>query len=115
MSDIIFIDGKRFFSTRDAGYATGFSRDYLARLCKGNKLSGRIVGKNLYIDESSLRQFLFEHDQKIRDISEFTDDGNVRSASEGSRPVSAAATTHVAPAALHAHIAEQRVRKSRQH
>src|SRR3989344_3791493 len=57
----IYFEGKKFLSSRRAAELTGYSNDYLARLCRSGKLSGKIVGKSWYIAESSLPHFLFEN------------------------------------------------------
>lgn len=58
MKDEIIFDGVRFISAMDAGAISGWSRDYVARLCRSGKLLGRRVGKNWYVDEQSLRSFI---------------------------------------------------------
>lgn len=104
MSDIILIGNDRYLSTRDAGRASGFSRDYLARLCKRDKLRGRLIGKNWYIEESSLRRFLSEHGEEFKSIEE-----PARAEQILSHPAAIArlGTTRVAPVALHTHRAEE--------
>src|SRR3989344_6060360 len=58
MSDEIFFDGKRYISANEAGISVGFTRDYIARLCRDGKISGRRVGKHWYVEQASLKDFL---------------------------------------------------------
>src|SRR3989338_11074906 len=58
MSDEIFFDGKRYISANEAGISAGFTRDYIARLCRDGKISGRRVGKHWYVEQASLKNFL---------------------------------------------------------
>src|SRR3989344_5806137 len=60
MSDEIYFDGVRFLSTADAAARTGFSRDYIYRLCKEGQLAGRRIGKSWYVDNRSLDNFVLE-------------------------------------------------------
>src|SRR3989344_325545 len=60
MSDEIYFDGVRFLSTVDAAARTGFSRDYIYRLCKEGQLAGRRIGKSWYVDNRSLDNFVLE-------------------------------------------------------
>src|SRR3989344_5840435 len=58
MSDEIFFDGKRYISANEAGISAGFTRDYVARLCRDGKISGRRVGTHWYVEQASLKDFL---------------------------------------------------------
>ena len=71
MTDQIFFDGKKYISAADAGSFGGFTRDYVARLCRDGKVSGRRVGKNWYADEASFRSFLVnqEYTKSVRNES----------------------------------------------
>ncbi|MBI2030940.1 helix-turn-helix domain-containing protein, partial [Candidatus Kaiserbacteria bacterium] len=60
MSNDTFFDGIQFISTADAAHKTGFSRDYIYRLCKEGRLIGRRVGKSWYVDPRSLTTLLAE-------------------------------------------------------
>ncbi|MHB1086757.1 MAG: helix-turn-helix domain-containing protein, partial [Minisyncoccota bacterium] len=68
MSDEIFFDGQRFISAAEASSTADLSRDYVARLCRDGKVKGRRIGKNWYVHEDSLKQFLIEqnHAKEIR-------------------------------------------------
>ena len=58
MSDEIFFDGIRHISANDAAASSGFTRDYIARLCRDGKVRGRRIGKNWYVDHNSFQSFL---------------------------------------------------------
>ncbi|MCE9541112.1 hypothetical protein K8R03_00960, partial [Candidatus Kaiserbacteria bacterium] len=68
MSDEIFFDGVRYVSAADAAADSGFTRDYVARLCRDGKVKGKRVGKNWYVDKSSLTGFVLsqEHAKGLR-------------------------------------------------
>jgi intein/homing endonuclease len=58
MSDEIFFDGVRYISASDAAASSGLTRDYIARLCRDEKVRGRRVGKNWYAADASFKSFL---------------------------------------------------------
>ena len=58
MTDEIFFDGIRYVSAADAARESNLTRDYIARLCREGKIRSRRVGKNWYVDHSSLQSFL---------------------------------------------------------
>ena len=58
MSDEIYLDGVRYISAGDSAALSGFTRDYIARLCKDGKISGRRVGKQWYANLESLQKFI---------------------------------------------------------
>ncbi|OGG45496.1 hypothetical protein A2673_02460, partial [Candidatus Kaiserbacteria bacterium RIFCSPHIGHO2_01_FULL_50_13] len=62
MSDEIFFNGVRFISAQEAGEISNFTRDYVARLCRDGRVRGRRVGKNWYVDESALKEFLVQQE-----------------------------------------------------
>src|SRR3989344_280670 len=57
MTDEIFFDGVRYISASEAAELVGFSRDYVARLCKDGKLLAKRIGKQWYASHESLQQF----------------------------------------------------------
>src|SRR3989344_2032937 len=58
MSDEIFFDGKRYISAHDAASSSDLTRDYIARLCRDGRVTGRRIGKNWYVEHASLKDFL---------------------------------------------------------
>ncbi|MSU73968.1 DNA-binding protein, partial [Candidatus Kaiserbacteria bacterium] len=68
MSDEIFFDGKRYISANEAAVSADLTRDYVARLCRDGKISGRRVGKHWYVEQASIRDFLVtqEYTKSVR-------------------------------------------------
>src|SRR3989344_5578007 len=60
MTDEIFFDGVRYISASEAAELAGFSRDYVARLCKDGKLLAKRIGKQWYVCRDTLQQFVVE-------------------------------------------------------
>ena len=58
MSDEIFFDGVRYISAGEAGELAGFTRDYVARLCKDGRLVGKRIGKQWYVSQGSIQSFV---------------------------------------------------------
>jgi len=57
MSDEIFFEGKRYISAFDAAKDAGFTRDYVACLCRTGRVLARRVGKNWFVEEKSIQKF----------------------------------------------------------
>ncbi|HXK39008.1 MAG TPA: helix-turn-helix domain-containing protein, partial [Candidatus Paceibacterota bacterium] len=68
MTDEISFDGVRYISASDAAHSAGLTRDYIARLCRGNKVRGKQIGKNWYVSKESMDSFLLkqEHEHVAR-------------------------------------------------
>ncbi|MBI2610881.1 excisionase family DNA-binding protein [Candidatus Kaiserbacteria bacterium] len=62
MSDEIFFDGARYISATEAAELANLSRDYVARLCKEGRLSGKRVGKHWYVNRDSLQEFVLRQE-----------------------------------------------------
>ena len=58
MSDDILFGGMRYISASEAAVAADLTRDYIARLCRDEKVKGRRIGKNWYVEPNSLFKFL---------------------------------------------------------
>ncbi|MBI5003521.1 helix-turn-helix domain-containing protein [Candidatus Kaiserbacteria bacterium] len=58
MSDEIFFDGMHYVSAREAAESSGFTRDYVGRLCRDGKVCGKRIGKLWYVDKNSFQAFL---------------------------------------------------------
>ena len=58
MSDVIFFDGAKYISASDAASQAAVTRDYIAHLCKQEKILGRKIGKQWYVDQSALESFV---------------------------------------------------------
>lgn len=58
------LDGKRYRSAKEAAEGTGYTSDYIARLCRSGEVAGRVVGRTWYVEEDSLLRFLAEKNRK---------------------------------------------------
>jgi hypothetical protein len=58
MSDDIYFDGIKYISAKEASVLAGFTRDYIARLCRHGKVNARRLGALWYVDVVSLRELL---------------------------------------------------------
>ncbi len=54
----IYVNGVRLLSARDIAREHGYVRDYISRLCRQGKVSGRQLGRLWYVDASSFDEFL---------------------------------------------------------
>src|SRR3989344_957424 len=68
MDNGIFFDGVQYISASDAASLSGWTRDYIARLCNQGKLPGKRIGKNWYVEHNSLQTFLIhqEYGKSVR-------------------------------------------------
>ncbi|MDO8482092.1 MAG: hypothetical protein Q7S75_03340, partial [bacterium] len=68
MTDEISFDGIRYILAAEAGRGSGLTRDYISRLCREGKVTGKQVGKNWYVNKEALQSFLLvkEHEQISR-------------------------------------------------
>jgi hypothetical protein len=57
MNDEIYFGGVKYISATSAATSSGFTRDYIGRLCRLGKINGKRIGKNWFIDNSSLQSF----------------------------------------------------------
>jgi len=60
MNDEIFFDGTKYISANEAAASSDLTRDYIARLCREEKVKGRQIGKNWYVNQESLSSFLLK-------------------------------------------------------
>ncbi|MDO8561527.1 MAG: hypothetical protein Q7S05_01740, partial [bacterium] len=68
MTDEITFDGVRYILAAEAGRSAGLTRDYISRLCREGKVTGKQIGKNWYVNKTALQSFLLvkEHEQLSR-------------------------------------------------
>lgn len=62
MSDEIYFGGVCYISASDAAQIRGFTRDYVARLCKDGKLPARRIGKQWYAQRDAFLAFVAEQE-----------------------------------------------------
>jgi len=60
VSNEIYFNGCRFISVSETARIASVTRDYIGRLCRDGKLSGKRIGKLWYVEEDSLNRFLIE-------------------------------------------------------
>ncbi|MBI4117920.1 MAG: hypothetical protein HY455_00005, partial [Parcubacteria group bacterium] len=63
MEGELFFNNKRHISSKRSGEMFGYTHDYVSRLCREGKVSGRRIGKTWYAEEDSLRVFLASNGQ----------------------------------------------------
>ena len=55
MEDSITLDGKRYISSKRAAQLGGYTKDYVGQMCRSGKLTAKLLGRNWYILEDSLK------------------------------------------------------------
>ncbi len=58
MKDILRIENKEFVSAQYAANLFGFTRDYVSRLCREGRVSGRRVGTGWFVEYESMKRFV---------------------------------------------------------
>lgn len=68
MSSSLDIDGRRMDNIRDASAHTGYSRDYITKLAREQKILAAQIGRQWYIDVASLESYAngMALEQKVR-------------------------------------------------
>jgi len=57
--DEILIEGKTYVSSKQAAKITGYAKDYVGQLCREGRVEARLVGRNWYVLEDSIREHRF--------------------------------------------------------
>src|SRR5271155_2795244 len=57
--DEITLDDKTYVSSKRAAQITGYAKDYVGQLCREGRVEARLVGRNWYVLESSIRAHRF--------------------------------------------------------
>jgi hypothetical protein len=57
--DEITIGDKTYISSKRAAQITGYAKDYVGQLCREGRVDARLVGRNWYVLESSIREHRF--------------------------------------------------------
>jgi hypothetical protein len=55
MSESLIFEGKKFISAKRAAEITGYATDYIGQLCRSGKIDSKLVGRNWYVLEESLK------------------------------------------------------------
>ncbi len=53
-----FLSNENLITTKDAGELSGYTSDYLSRLVRSGKITGKRIGHNWLVDIESLAHFL---------------------------------------------------------
>lgn len=53
------LDGELYLSTKRAAKVTGYAKDYVGQLCREGRITARLVGRNWYVLDSSIREHRF--------------------------------------------------------
>ncbi|KND47937.1 MAG: hypothetical protein AB199_04235 [Parcubacteria bacterium C7867-004] len=64
--DEITIGDKTYISSKQAAKITGYAKDYIGQLCREGRVEARLVGRNWYVLDSSIREHRFgvENEEK---------------------------------------------------
>ena len=62
--DELFFEKKKYLSSKYAGKITGYTNDYIARLCRQGKMKGQVVGKTWYVEKDSLADFSIKNSKR---------------------------------------------------
>src|SRR3989338_8800619 len=54
MNQDLFFDNKKYISVKEASSLTGYSKDYIGQLCRGNKVDSKRIGRVWYVTHDSI-------------------------------------------------------------
>ncbi|HEX2792152.1 MAG TPA: helix-turn-helix domain-containing protein [Candidatus Paceibacterota bacterium] len=57
--DELTISGKTYISSKQAAKITGYAKDYVGQLCREGRVDAKLVGRNWYVLEESIREHRF--------------------------------------------------------
>lgn len=57
--DEIFIEEKKYISSKQAAKKTGYAKDYIGQLCREGRVPARLVGRSWYVLESAIQDHRF--------------------------------------------------------
>ncbi|VAW32769.1 hypothetical protein MNBD_CPR01-583 [hydrothermal vent metagenome] len=66
--DEITFDGEKYLSSKRAAKVTGYAKDYVGQLCREGRVTARLVGRNWYVLEESIKRHRFGGDEKKEDV-----------------------------------------------
>jgi len=64
-SDEIYIGGARYLPAREIARTHGYVRDYVVRLCREGKVTGRRLGTLWYVNVESFATFIHRTDNPL--------------------------------------------------
>src|SRR3989344_4573536 len=68
--DELTIGDKIYISSKRAAEITGYAKDYIGQLCREGRVNARLVGRNWYVLEESLRSHRFGEEPEKREEKE---------------------------------------------
>lgn len=70
--DELTIGDKTYISSKVAAKVTGYAKDYIGQLCREGRVEARLVGRNWYVLEPSIREHRFGKDEDQLDTAQKT-------------------------------------------
>lgn len=58
MSTVLLFENREYIASRDAARDSGYSLDYISKLCRSKKLNAKLIGKSWFVEKDSLELFL---------------------------------------------------------
>jgi len=55
---------QKYLTSKEAGFFSGYTHDYISRLCRTGKVEGKLVGRSWFVVESSLVSFVDRQKEK---------------------------------------------------
>jgi len=71
--DTLTLDGEIYFSSKHAAKVTGYAKDYVGQLCREGAVDGRLVGRNWYVREQSIREHRFGNEKHADSTNSLTE------------------------------------------
>lgn len=68
--DELTIGDKIYISSKQAAKITGYAKDYVGQLCREGRVDAKLVGRNWYVLESSIREHRFGPEAKTEAAAE---------------------------------------------
>ena len=60
---------KNFISNKEASELSGYSTDYIARLCREKKIEGSQIGRGWFVHTESLAKFIRQQEERKKEIA----------------------------------------------
>lgn len=66
--DKLTLDDKIYVSSKQAAKITGYAKDYIGQLCREGRVEARLVGRNWYVLETSIREHRFGLEKEVTSL-----------------------------------------------
>ena len=70
MDNELYIESKKYISSRRAAEITKYSNDYIGQLCRSDKIKGTLVGRVRFVEEESLLTYYKKTNSKEQESKE---------------------------------------------